>query len=838
MVVNCLLRVHLQDPNLADWVVMVKTLTFSATDHRCNEAEDRPPLFSLALEYPRADALHPVQVAHIRDGNCSLDSVHVASDHFVSALILTVKLKDISTVYVFIASIFQKALLRVVHCQCKSLVVPVIFVTYIYTIFHFHILSSGNLTMARMLRKGFPSQHCCSLSIFLRRECSILVRRAPLCKQKQLLDPRKIVAPLLSLSPHPTFLSTALSSSDGKSVPEQSSTRGLLQLLNNEERKLLREQRRITKTCKEIARAVGISTRDFDESVLQDNATFSVVIAGEYNAGKSTLINALLGKKLLEAGSLPTTDCITIISSSQSPQNNETNKNNQMAVQYKHYSNPILQDLTFVDTPGTNAVLANHTLRTTRLLPTADLILFVTTADRPFSASEQQLLESIAAYRKSIVLVINKMDILEQAGGNHGAAEKQRVVDFVTQHASALLGARPFVWPVSARDALNAKLSSTATTHNNYNNSSLWQRSQFAALEHFLQQTLTAETKLRSKLTTPLGIAENWLQQSLERLHQDNQELEMDVATLRMLQSQFQAWHTELESSMQRIRRELSQRIEAEGERATVLCSRQAAVTDSYRAVLKIDELWKEWHKTQPPAAHNISMSNSMEDGGENDHFRADLQHRAQEAAESISTLGRAQGQAVIEFLGQRPSSKQNTSLVGSVTAASRFEDTRNSLLHHLTQSLKRHVYSDNLESEPAAFLNNLRQTVLISVSLNLGALCLAMITALEWVPLVPGALGITASLALSASVLSMGRQRLARQYADRWALRARDVDKDLELLFNRELDRVDRRVREGVSPYTRFVEAEQERINQLTEQAEDMVAATHALRHRINHPR
>jgi septin family protein len=41
-------------------------------------------------------------------------------------------------------------------------------------------------------------------------------------------------------------------------------------------------------------------------------ATFSVVIAGEYNDGKSTLINALLARKLLDTGSLPTTDCITI----------------------------------------------------------------------------------------------------------------------------------------------------------------------------------------------------------------------------------------------------------------------------------------------------------------------------------------------------------------------------------------------------------------------------------------------------------------------------------------------------------------------------------------------
>ena len=34
---------------------------------------------------------------------------------------------------------------------------------------------------------------------------------------------------------------------------------------------------------------------------------FLLVVVGEYNAGKSTLINALLGENVLETGDLPTT---------------------------------------------------------------------------------------------------------------------------------------------------------------------------------------------------------------------------------------------------------------------------------------------------------------------------------------------------------------------------------------------------------------------------------------------------------------------------------------------------------------------------------------------------
>ena len=52
--------------------------------------------------------------------------------------------------------------------------------------------------------------------------------------------------------------------------------------------------------------------------------------------------------------------------------------------------------------------------------------------------------------------------------------------------------------------------------------------------------------------------------------------------------------------------------------------------------------------------------------------------------SDSVATRGRAQGQAVIEYLGNRPAMK-NKSLVGSVTAASRFEDTRKALRERLS---------------------------------------------------------------------------------------------------------------------------------------------------------
>ena len=46
-------------------------------------------------------------------------------------------------------------------------------------------------------------------------------------------------------------------------------------------------------------------------------------------------------------------------------------------------------------------------------MPRSDLVLFVTSADRPFTETERAFLEQIRGWGKKIVVVINKIDILE-----------------------------------------------------------------------------------------------------------------------------------------------------------------------------------------------------------------------------------------------------------------------------------------------------------------------------------------------------------------------------------------------------------------------------------------
>ena len=80
------------------------------------------------------------------------------------------------------------------------------------------------------------------------------------------------------------------------------------------------------------------------------------------------------------------------ITTTQTTTTKATTTDHTNAIVLHRVNSPFLNDITFIDTPGTNA-LNNHTARTMKLLPSADLILFITSADRPFPESERKLLQ-------------------------------------------------------------------------------------------------------------------------------------------------------------------------------------------------------------------------------------------------------------------------------------------------------------------------------------------------------------------------------------------------------------------------------------------------------------
>jgi hypothetical protein len=200
---------------------------------------------------------------------------------------------------------------------------------------------------------------------------------------------------------------------------------------------------------------------------------------------------------------------------------------------------------------------------------------------------------------------------------------------------------------------------------------------------------------------------------------------------------------------------------------------------------------------------------------------------------DSVATRGRAQGQAVIEYLGKRPAMK-NQSLVGSVTAASRFEDTRKSLEDRLSRAVRDTLQSNDETVEKERLFRSLRTTAMISASLQTSALGSAMAVATQMLEPMPGLMAASSLVLGGGAWYLAGTSRIGKKYQNKWSDRAESLDNALEAISTRELDRVNRRILDGVAPYTRFVESEEERIDQLQEQCEGVCLAARNLRNRI----
>jgi len=672
-----------------------------------------------------------------------------------------------------------------------------------------------------------------------------------------------------------------------KAQSPQSPSYGLYRLLSQDERKLLEEQKQLIEASRHLASKVEATARSTEDETLsvlssqqyssrhfleglQLEATFSVVVAGEFNAGKSTLINALLGNKLLETGALPTTDSITVIRAAgvthgveeeelandaekdeydstipQRPQSSSPSLSQSPlgVVVHSVEDLPLLEDLTLVDTPGTNSAWIDHTERTKKMLPAADLILFVTSADRPFSESERILLQSIQAYRKNIVVIINKMDILEETTTTETTDGKQKaaIVEFVTDKASELLGARPVVLPVSGRDALEAKLPESSL-QNEAERSVAWQKSNFGALESFLKETLTRRAKVRSKLSNPIGVAEAVMAECLRVLDDQSEELRADFATLAMVESQFEGWKKELSADLDLSRTRMTTLVEQEGQRCEIMFHRMKNPIEFYSWTLSDrDRLEEEWSITQREVSTTIHRQHGED-------LKADLIEHVIETADSVATRGRAQGQAVIEYLGKRPSVKDNqSSLVGSVTAVSRFEETRKNLIEKLTHAVDDVFSVPGKSGQPTTkaqreeldkdrLFASMKQTAMISSSFHATALGSAVMLALPSVEIDPttGWLGVASLLAGGGTTLALGKSRIKEAYKEQWSRRARNLQTALETIATKEAEVVHRRIEDGVAPYTRFVAIEKDRIEALKEECERVASAARNLRNRV----
>ena len=211
---------------------------------------------------------------------------------------------------------------------------------------------------------------------------------------------------------------------------------------------------RLLGTVAEILAQMGAEYAE-DRKRLQQNAAdlqemfFLVVVVGEFNAGKSTFINALLGDELLPMGITPTTDAIELIRWSPRRQAEFTWREQGVVREWLH-PNTGGPGVVIVDTPGTGSVFRKHEQIAKSFLSRSDLVIFLLSAKRALAETERLYLELAKDYGKKIVVVINQADLLQRH-------EQKEVLAFVRQQLHELLDLRPEIFMVSAKQALKEK---------------------------------------------------------------------------------------------------------------------------------------------------------------------------------------------------------------------------------------------------------------------------------------------------------------------------------------------------------------------------------------------
>ncbi|HDD43303.1 MAG TPA: GTP-binding protein, partial [Candidatus Desulfofervidus auxilii] len=164
------------------------------------------------------------------------------------------------------------------------------------------------------------------------------------------------------------------------------------------------------------------------EKVKRDK--LEVAFVGEVSTGKSTLINALLGKDLLPIGIGPTTlklayikkdniDTVTVHYKDDSIKVFKVKKDiiekiskdenvEDFEISLKDFP---FERIAFVDTIGVGDI-ENMEQITYTYLPLADAIVLVVDVAKLLTSQQKELLETAEAYKSKIFIVFNKMDMV------------------------------------------------------------------------------------------------------------------------------------------------------------------------------------------------------------------------------------------------------------------------------------------------------------------------------------------------------------------------------------------------------------------------------------------
>jgi small GTP-binding protein len=553
-----------------------------------------------------------------------------------------------------------------------------------------------------------------------------------------------------------------------------------MRLLTEAQQSLLNDERRILNDLRAGMSKYGASEEEqktLGQSLHQLDELFLVVVVGEFNAGKSSLINALLGQDLLKEGVTPTTAQINILRYGAQPERQVENP----FVHLLTAPAELLREVSIVDTPGTNAIIRQHEALTTEFVPRSDLVLFVTSVDRPFTESERAFMELIRSWGKKVVIALNKADLLQSE------AELSEVMQFISDNSAVLFGETPEIFPVSARLAQRAKRGEPQ----------LWGASRFEALENYIFQTLDQNSRLRLKYLNPLGVAETIVSRLLGGVRQRTELLKTDFSLLEDVENQLKLYQDDM-------RRDFTFRM---ADLENTLFEMEQRGDDYFNETMRIGRLMDLLDKARIQREFEQKVVGDVPQ---------QIENKVNALIDWLVESDFRQWQAVMEHLSDRRRAHQER-LMGDPGLAS-FHSEREHLIEGMGRRARQVIEGYDRKAEAQEIAIGAQSTVAALAAVEAGAVGLgALVTALATTAAADASGILLASLVavLGLFVIPARRRQARHQLRQKLGDMREKLAGALKAQFEKEITRSLQNIQETITPYTRFIRTEQTRLNE-----------------------
>ena len=574
----------------------------------------------------------------------------------------------------------------------------------------------------------------------------------------------------------------------------------LTKLLSTYQDELLREERKV------LARLSGALIRfnaaaehqsALDRSIEQLDELFLLVIIGEFNSGKSAFINALVGASVAQEGVTPTTAQINVLQYGETAGRAVKDSNLHVITAPA----PILRDIHIVDTPGTNAIIREHEAITEQFVPRSDLVLFVTSADRPFTETERAFLEQVRAWGKKVVIVINKIDILT-------GPQVDEVRNFVADSARVLLGFSPEIFPVSARLALKAKQGDPAA----------WPSSRFEALENFIATSLDAPGRVHLKLLNPLGVGAALTERHAVIVRDRLALLADDFTTLEEVERQLAAYQEDLTRDFEFRMADIDK----------ILLEMERRGHDYFDDTLRIGRMFDLLNRSRIQQGYEQRVVGDAP---------AQIERKVGELVDWLVAADLRQWQGVTTHLAERRRQYKDR-IVGDDSGQFHYDRTR--LIDATTRETQRVVDSYDPRREAQTIADNARNAVAATAAAGVGALGLGTIVTVAASTAAADITGIVMASVLAAIgffILPAKRQKAKDEMRLKLADVRQRLTEALKRQLTQEIQASGNRIREGIAPYSRFIRSEGDKLKAIDQELREIAVSLASLREKIERP-